>query len=101
VSDSQAKRQNIIDGRKSIIEAINRMDGLHAYPSDGNFVLIDASALGKPSSEIVNAMIARGIFIRPMSGHHMAQGYVRVTIGTPEQNRRFIHAFAAYIQEIL
>jgi histidinol-phosphate/aromatic aminotransferase/cobyric acid decarboxylase-like protein len=30
----------------------------------------------------------------------MAQGYVRVTIGTPEQNRRFIDIFKAYIKEL-
>jgi histidinol-phosphate/aromatic aminotransferase/cobyric acid decarboxylase-like protein len=35
-----------------------------------------------------------------MRGHHMAQGYVRVTVGTPEQNRQFIELFKAYIEEI-
>lgn len=98
--DSRSKRQNILDGRSAIIEAINQIPGMHAFPSEGNFVLIDAGALGVPSSEIVDAMIARGIFIRPMRGHHMAQGYVRVTVGTPEQNRRFIELFKAYIEEI-
>jgi len=98
--DSGSKRQNIVDGRRAIIEAINQIPGLHAFPSEGNFVLIDGSALGVPSSEIVDAMIARGIFIRPMRGHHMAQGYVRVTVGTPEQNRRFIEKFKAYIEEV-
>jgi histidinol-phosphate aminotransferase len=94
--DAQVKRDNILEGREYIIREINRMGGLHAFPSQGNFVLIDASVLGKPSSEIVDAMIARGIFIRPMSGHHMTQGYVRVTIGTSEQNHRFIKIFKAY-----
>ena len=98
--DSRSKRQNIVDGRMAIIEAINQIPGLHAFPSEGNFVLIDASALGVPSSEIVDAMIARGIFIRPMRGHHMAQGYVRVTVGTPEQNRRFIELFKDYVEEV-
>jgi len=98
--DSRAKRQNIVDGRNYLMEEINRMPGLRAYPSEGNFVLIDASALGKPSAEIVDAMIARGIFIRPMRGHHMAQGFVRVTAGTPEQNHQFIERFKAYIQDI-
>lgn len=98
--DAGTKRQNIIDGRDFIIKEINQMDGLRAYPSEGNFVLIDAGILGKPSSEIMDAMIARGIFIRPMRGHHMAQGYVRVTVGIPEQNRRFIEIFRAYIEEI-
>jgi histidinol-phosphate aminotransferase len=99
VSDSRAKRQNIVDGRKYILEEINRIPGLRAYPSEGNFVLIDAGALGKSSAEIVDAMIARGIFIRPMRGHHMAQGFVRVTVGTPEQNRQFIEKFKAYVEE--
>jgi histidinol-phosphate aminotransferase len=98
--DSNSKRQNIVDGRRAIIEAINHIPGLRAFPSEGNFVLIDASTLGVPSSEIVDAMIARGIFIRPMRGHHMAQGYVRVTVGTPEQNRRFIQLFNDYVKEI-
>jgi histidinol-phosphate aminotransferase len=98
--DARSKRQNIVDGRVTIIEAINRIPGLVAFPSEGNFVLIDASALGKPSSDIVDAMIARGIFIRPMRGHHMAQGYVRVTVGTPEQNRHFIETFMAYVEEV-
>ncbi len=100
VEDAHAKRQNILNGRDDIIAAINRMPGLRVYPSEGNFVLIDASALNKPSDEIVDAMIRRGIFIRPMRGHHMAQGFVRVTIGTPEQNQRFIEAFKTYIEEI-
>jgi len=98
--DSRSKRQNIVDGRMAIIEAINQIPGLHAFPSEGNFVLIDASALGVPSSEIVDAIIARGIFIRPMRGHHMAQGYVRVTVGTPEQNLRFVELFNDYIKEV-
>ena len=98
--DARLKRQNILAGRETIIAEINRMEGFRAYPSEGNFVLIDASCLGKPSSEIMDAMIRRGIFIRPMSSHHMPLGYVRVTIGTPEQNRLFLELFQAYVQEV-
>jgi len=97
--DAQFKRKNIIDGRKFVCDAINRIPGLHAYPSEGNFVLIDASALGRSSAEIVESMIARGIFIRPMSGHGMPQGFVRVTLGTPQQNHLFLETFQDYIQE--
>ena len=43
-------------------------------------------------------MAERGIFIRPMSGHNMAKGFIRMTIGTPEQNQLFIRLFGEYVK---
>lgn len=101
VEDQQKKRRNVIQGREYIYEEINKMPGLRAYPSEGNFVLIDASVLDKDSSEIRAYMAEKGIFIRPMSGHHMSKGFIRITIGTPDQNRLFISIFGNYVKEIL
>ena len=77
------------------------MPGLRAFPSEGNFVLIDASVLDKDSNEIRDRMAERGIFIRPMSGHNMAKGFIRITVGTPDQNRMFIQVFSEYVRETL
>ena len=88
--DQEYKRQNTLSGRQYIYNEINSMPGFKAFPSEGNFVLIDASPLGKPSAEIMQHMIECGIFIRPMSGHNMPQGFIRITVGTPQQNRQFI-----------
>ena len=98
--DQQRKRKNTLEGRSYIYEEINKMPGLQAFPSEGNFVLIDASALGKDSLEIRDSMAKRGIFIRPMSGHNMARGFIRITVGTPEQNRFFIETFKEYVKEV-
>jgi histidinol-phosphate aminotransferase len=98
--DQQRKRTNVIEGRNIIREEINKIPGLKAFPSEGNFVLIDASSLGKESQEIRDRMAERGIFIRPMSGHHMARGFIRITVGTPEQNRFFIETFKKYTEEV-
>ncbi len=98
--DAHLKRQTILEGRNYLIEEINKIPGLRAFPSEGNFVLIDASPLGKPSSEIVNDLIQRGYYIRPVGGHHLPQGYVRVTVGTPQQNQGFLEALKAYVEEI-
>jgi histidinol-phosphate aminotransferase len=98
--DQQRKRKNVIDGREYILDEINKIPGLRAFPSEGNFVLIDASALNKESLEIRDKMSAKGIYIRPMSGHNMARGYIRVTVGTPEQNHLFIEMFREYCREI-
>ncbi len=101
VGDQQRKRDNILQGRQYLHDEINKMPGLRAFPSEGNFVLIDASVLDKDSLEIRDHMAEEGIYIRPMSGHNMAKGFIRVTVGTPEQNRTFIHLFGKYVRETL
>jgi histidinol-phosphate aminotransferase len=98
--DQKAKRQNVIDGRNMIFNEVNQIKGLRAYPSEGNFVLIDASSLGISSTEIRDRIQVKGIFIRPMSGHNMPRGFIRVTVGTPEQNHKFIRAFKELVDEI-
>ncbi|MGD0609907.1 MAG: histidinol-phosphate transaminase [Anaerolineales bacterium] len=98
--DQQRKRRNVIEGRNTIFEEINRIPGLHAYPSEGNFVLIDASVLDKDSLEIRDRMAEKGIYIRPMSGHNMAKGFIRITVGTPDQNALFIRTFKEYVREV-
>jgi histidinol-phosphate aminotransferase len=99
-ADQKSKRQNIIDGRDFIFAEINNLTGLKAFPSEGNFVLIDASTLGVNSLAIRDRMAEKGIFIRPMSGHNMSRGFIRITVGTPGQNRLFIETFKEYIHEI-
>ena len=39
---------------------INKIPGMRAYPSEGNFVLIDASILDKDSTEIRDQMSDKG-----------------------------------------
>jgi histidinol-phosphate aminotransferase len=100
MQDQQVKRQNIIDGRKYIYEQVCQIPGLQAYPSEGNFVLIDGSSLGISSTEIRDRMQSKGIFIRPMSGHNMPKGFIRVTVGTAEQNRFFIRCLKKLVAEL-
>jgi histidinol-phosphate aminotransferase len=99
--DQEQKRQNVIAGRDYIFNEINHIPGMRAYPSEGNFVLIDAHTLDKSSEEIRDALSARGIYIRPMGGHHMQKGFIRITVGTPEHNQLFIRLFKEYIQEVM
>jgi|GEM_PF-5252956 len=90
----------ILQSRLYLCEHVEQMPGLRAFLSKGNFVLIDDSSLGKTSREIVDDLIARGVFIRPMSPHRMKQGFVRVTVGAPVQNERFIKLIHQYVAEL-
>lgn len=97
--DLETKRQNVIAGRDMIYDEVNKIKNMRAFPSEGNFVLIDASFLGISSLEIRDRMQEKGIFIRPMSGHNMPRGFFRVTVGTPGQNRQFLDCFKQLIAE--
>jgi histidinol-phosphate aminotransferase len=98
--DQRNKRENILAGRQYIYDQMASIPGIRAYPTEGNFLLIDASSLGMSSSDIVKGMIERGVFIRAMDAHKATQGFVRVTVGTPDMNRKFVETFRAFVDEI-
>jgi len=59
-------------------------------PSCSNVVLVNVG----DGDEIFRALQRRGVIVRPMRGYKMPQ-WVRVTVGTMEENRRFVGALRA------
>ncbi|HZK13539.1 MAG TPA: aminotransferase class I/II-fold pyridoxal phosphate-dependent enzyme, partial [Desulfobaccales bacterium] len=57
-------------------------------PSQTNFVLIRVPRLGK---EIYQAMLRKGVIIRAMDAYGFPE-YIRVNVGLPAENRRFLEA---------
>lgn len=60
--------------------------GVKYVPSHTNFVLMD---LGRPANEVSEAMLRHGVIVRP--GWGIPTG-VRVSVGTREQNLKFLDA---------
>jgi histidinol-phosphate aminotransferase len=59
------------------------------FPSDANFLLMDASPL--TSRFVVDECMKRGIILRDCASFRgMGDRYVRITIGTHDQNVRLI-----------
>lgn len=73
------------------IEAVARELGLSTVPSHANFVCID---LGRPAKPVFEALLARGIIIRPGEPLGMPT-HIRVSVGTPEEIEAFVGAFRA------
>jgi len=63
---------------------------LEYVPSYANFVLVKVG----DGDEVFRALQRRGVIVRPMGGYKMP-AWVRVTVGTMEENRRFIGALKA------
>ncbi|SCY27785.1 histidinol-phosphate aminotransferase [Paenibacillus polysaccharolyticus] len=68
--------------------------GLPYFPSQGNFILVDVNM---PSVEAFQSLLKQGIIVR--SGFHVYPTYIRVSVGTAEQNRAFIAALENTLAE--
>jgi histidinol-phosphate aminotransferase len=60
---------------------------LEYVPSCANFVLVNVG----DGDEVFRGLQRRGVIVRPMRGYKMPS-WVRVTVGTMEENRKFIRA---------
>ncbi|TCJ94817.1 histidinol-phosphate aminotransferase [Volucribacter psittacicida] len=64
--------------------------GLNYVPSKGNFVLLD---VGQPALPIYQALLEQGVIVRPVAGYGLPH-HLRVSIGLPEENQRFLTALS-------
>ncbi len=69
--------------------------GLKVIPSAANFLL---TGFNRPGGELNEAFLRRGVIIRPV-GNYGLDNYLRITIGTPEQNRRLVEALDEVLAE--
>lgn len=67
--------------------------GLPFVPSHGNFILV---RVGK-GQEVFKQLLSQGVIVRPMGGYKFPE-HVRVTVGTMDENRKFIEALRRVIQ---
>lgn len=86
------KEQNL-EGIKYIASELDRM-GLPYFPAHGNFILFDTK---RPSALVFNGLLQRGIISRPRWAKYPT--YVRISVGTREQNEKFIAALEQVLQE--
>lgn len=67
--------------------------GLGQVPSCANFILIRV----ENGDEVFEQLLRQGVIVRPMGVYQLPQ-YVRVTVGTMEENRQFIEALRKIIK---
>ncbi len=88
--ENQVKRsRKLIKEEKRFLYPRLRELGLSFVPTQANFILIK---VGKRAKDIEEGLLKRGIIVRGMEGYNLPQ-YIRVTIGTREQNEEFIKNF--------
>jgi len=79
-------------GMAQLTQGFQRME-LEFIPSFGNFVCVKVGAAGG----VFQALLKRGVIVRPVGNYGMPE-YLRVSIGLPQQNARFLAALGEILE---
>ena len=84
-------RANNAAGLKFLTEGLKQL-GLELIPSSANFIL----ARAVDGQRVFNELQKRGVIVRSLGGYQLPE-WIRISVGTPEENRRCLAA----LKEIL
>ena len=103
---AQAAALAALDDEPHILECVRLIDagrqflydefkalGLKYVPSRANFILVD---VGRSAAEIYQKLLREGVIVRPMTSFGMETA-LRITVGTPQENRRLVRALGAVL----
>jgi len=103
---AQAAALAALDDEPHILECVRLIDagrqflydefkalGLKYVPSRANFILVD---VGRSAAEIYQKLLREGVIVRPMTSFGMETA-LRITVGTPQENRRLVRALDAVL----
>ncbi len=80
-------KANNSEGLKYLFSELDAL-GLECVPTHANFFLIKVG----DGKRIYDGLLKKGVIVRPMASYNLPE-YIRVTVGLPEENRRFMEAF--------
>ncbi len=78
-------KKAVWDGKKYLYSEFKDL-GLRYVPSVTNFILFEA---GSRAGEISDKLLKKGVIVRDMKGWGL-DNFIRVTVGTEKENKRFI-----------
>lgn len=89
VLDAQTRQIRL--ERALLDDALSSLDGVRAYPSEANFILLRMP--GGRASEIFEALRRKGVLVKNLDGAHpLLSDCLRVTVGRPEESDAFLAA---------
>ncbi|MDR2695527.1 MAG: histidinol-phosphate transaminase [Deltaproteobacteria bacterium] len=79
-------------GRETLKRGLRGL-GCRVWPSQANFLMFSPPADGPPAREVFEKLLRAGIIIRPLASYGLPD-LLRVSVGTEEENLRFLDACA-------
>lgn len=79
----------LVAERGKFIKALNEIEGVQAFPSQADFILINTKT---PADEVYQKLLKRGIMLKKWGKLLQYDNCFRVTVGLPEMNAKLIEA---------
>ncbi len=80
-----------------VIASVREIPGVQVLPSAGNFYLVKT---GMQPERLFEQLLSQGVLVRDVSGYHKRLARtLRVSVGTPEENERFLLALQLTLQK--
>lgn len=97
LGDDDFLARSIAHNRRTLVQLTDGMRrlGLHPVESVTNFVLVE---LPRPAQEIFEALLERGVIVRPMGGYGLPY-HIRVSVGLEEEIGEFLSALGDVMTE--
>ncbi|OGL62302.1 MAG: histidinol-phosphate transaminase [Candidatus Tectomicrobia bacterium RIFCSPLOWO2_02_FULL_70_19] len=80
-------------GREFLVRELAAL-GLPFVPTQGNFMMVEVG----DAKGVYEALLREGVIVRPVAGYGFPR-HLRVSIGTPEENRRVVESFANILKK--
>jgi histidinol-phosphate aminotransferase len=87
----------IVKERTRVKEELDKLP-LQVWPSEANFILFKSLAVD--GTKLWEALLRRSVLIRDCSTWNQLQGFLRVTVGTREENDTFLAAMKDSLGEL-
>ena len=98
--DGDAFNQKITANNREIeyfFQELNRIDGVKAYHSYGNYILIDITKTGSNPQEVVDSLLKRNVMIKTVKGYKDRK-FIRISTGTEEENAFCVESLRQILQ---
>ncbi|HYF23014.1 MAG TPA: histidinol-phosphate transaminase [Caulobacteraceae bacterium] len=95
--EHQKRSRELVWEQLPVLTQALRGAGFEVLPSAGNFVLVRFPDPAKPAEAADAHLHSRGLIVRPVGGYGL-HDCLRITVGTPEQNRLVIDALREFAQ---
>lgn len=86
----------IVEERKILHAALQKIDGVYPYPSDANFIFFSCTL---NVNHVYGRLLRKGILIKPFIFPWSSRQFIRVTVGRREENEEFIDELKMVVAE--
>jgi histidinol-phosphate aminotransferase len=85
----------LVQERIRLLDALGKLD-VETCPSDANFICFRPR--NRSAAQVWSSLLEHSVLVRDVSGYAQLDGYLRVTVGTPEENGAFVAALEAALE---